>query len=58
MTTSVRVLIEGNKACKVSVAIPGQVDPSPVTVLPGTYTIRWLSGEQVLSVVEDGEFKT
>lgn len=55
MTTTVRVLIEGNKACKVAVAIAGQVDPSPVTVMPGAYVTRWISGDQVLAVIETSD---
>lgn len=56
MTTTVKVLIEGNKACEVKVegptGEPGQVS----TVKPGSFATKLISGEQRVSVVEVGEF--
>lgn len=54
MTTTVKVLIEGNKACEVKVE--GNEGDSPVTVKPGQFTTKQIHGEQRVSVVEVGEF--
>lgn len=59
MTTTVKVLIEGNKACEVKVT--GSVDPaSPqaqgVKVMPNSFATMMIHGDQVLSVQETGEF--
>lgn len=59
MTTIVRVLIEGNKACNVKVI--GTIDPaSPqavgVVVKPGSFTTMMIHGDQVVAVQETGEF--
>ena len=56
MTTTVKILIEGNKACEVKVesegAEPGQVS----TVKPGEFATKLISGTQRVSVAEVGEF--
>lgn len=57
MTTTVKVLIEGNKACEVKVEGQGSSD-TPVTIKPGSFTTKFISGEQRVSVVEVGEFLT
>lgn len=55
MTTTVKVLIEGNKACEVRVA--GMESPdTPTIVKPGQFTTKHIHGEQRVSVVEVGEF--
>ncbi len=59
MTTTVKVLIEGNKACNVKVT--GPVDPESsqakgVTVKPGSFTTMLIHGDQVLAVQETGDF--
>ena len=59
MTTTVRVLIDGNKACNVKVI--GPIDPaSPyaigVTVKPGAFATMSIHGDQVVAVQETGEF--
>ena len=56
MTTTVKVLIEGNKACEVKIEEPGKEPRAPVTVKPGQFTTMLISGEQRVSVVEVGEF--
>lgn len=55
MTTTVRVLIEGNKACEVNVEGPQQAQ-QPTTVLPGHFVVKTIHGEQVLTVKETGDF--
>lgn len=55
MTTTVRVLIEGNKACEVKVEGQGTSD-TPTTVKPGSFTLKNIHGEQFVSVKEVGEF--
>lgn len=61
MTTAVKVLIEGNKACEVQVI---EADGSasgfqPVkTVKPGEFASMYIHGEQVLLVKEVGDFLT
>jgi hypothetical protein len=53
MTTTVRVLIEGNKACEVKVEGPFQgADSTPVVMKPGTVVMKYISGEQQLTVKE------
>lgn len=54
MTTTVKILIEGNKACEVKVE--GNAGDAPVTVKPGSFTTKQIHGEQRVSVVEVGEF--
>lgn len=58
MTTTVKILIEGNKACEVKVesdgAEPGQIS----TVKPGQFTTKLIHGDQRVSVVEVGPFLT
>lgn len=55
MTTTVKVLIEGNKACEVKVEGQGSSD-TPTTVKPGSFTTKAIHGDQRVSVVEVGEF--
>ena len=55
MTTTVKVLIEGNKACEVKV--DGNETGYPTkTVKPGQFHTVCISGEQSVSVKETGEF--
>ena len=61
MTTTVKVLIEGNKACNVKVI--GPIDPASsqaigVTVKPGSFTTMNIHGDQVVAVQETGDFLT
>lgn len=57
MTTTVRVLIEGNKACEVYRSNgPDRQPESPVTVRPMAFTTLTISGEQAVVVKEIGEF--
>lgn len=59
MTTTVRVLVEGNKKCEVKVVdakgedIPGD---KAREVMPGSFTIVHIHGEQRVSVQETGGF--
>ena len=53
VTTTVKVLIEGNKACEVKIEGAGM---EPRIVKPGQFTTVLISGEQRVSVVEVGEF--
>ena len=55
MTTTVKILIEGNKACEVKVEGQGASD-TPTTVKPGNFTTKLIHGDQRVSVVEVGEF--
>lgn len=57
MTTTVKVLIEGNKACEVKVEGQGSSD-TPSTVKPGSFVTKSIHGDQRVSVVEVGEFLT
>lgn len=57
MTTTVKVLIEGNKACEVKTIGPTEVGEA-TTVKPGTFTTKLIHGEQYVSVKEVGEFLT
>lgn len=57
MTTTVKVLIEGNKACKVFVVdAPDAPGRNESTVQPGQFTTKLIHGEQTVRVVETGEF--
>jgi len=59
MTTTVRVLIEGNKACEVKVVEADGNDSKlhpPRRVMPGTFTTVYIHSEQKVSVVEVGDF--
>lgn len=61
MTTTVRVLIEGNKKCNVKVVeADGSDCPgfTPRDVMPGTFTIVCIHEDQRVSVREVGEFLT
>lgn len=55
MTTTVKILIEGNKVCNVKVI--GPIDPKlpqaiGIQVEPGTFATMHISGDQVLAVQE------
>jgi hypothetical protein len=59
MTTTVRVLIEGNKECEVQVVnVDGTESPSYTSrnVKPGSFTTVCIHGEQTVLVKEVGEF--
>ena len=59
MTTTVRVLIEGNKKCEVKVIEGNGTDNTnwpPRIIGPGSFTTVCIHGEQIVSVVEIGEF--
>lgn len=59
MTTTVKVLIEGNKKCAVKVIEADGKDSTsypPRDVAPGSFTTVGIHGEQKVSVVETGEF--
>ena len=57
MTTTVKVLIEGNKACEVYRSNgPNQRPDDPVTIKPGQFTTLHIHGEQSVVVKETGEF--
>lgn len=58
MTTTVKVLIEGNKACEVKVESEGAPAGQASIVKPGEFTTKLISGEQRLTVKETGEFLT
>ena len=55
MTTTVKILIEGNKACEVKVEGQGSTD-TPTTVKPGTFTTKLIHGDLQVTVKEVGEF--
>lgn len=57
MTTTVKVLIEGNKACEVKVTGQGTSD-TPTIVKPGSFTTKGIHGDQVVEVKETGDFLT
>ena len=59
MTTTVRVLIEGNKACEVRVEGDGSESNTghvPEIIKPGTFTTKLIHGEQYVTVKETGDF--
>ena len=57
MTTTVKVLIEGNKACEVYVSNGPEVPPdAPTTVKPGEFTSKLIHGDRYVVVKEVGEF--
>ena len=59
MTTTVKVLIEGNKKCAVKVVEADGNDSTgyPLRdVMPGSFTTVCIHGEQQVSVKEVGEF--
>ena len=61
MTTTVRVLIEGNKKCEVKVIEGNGSDSTsypPRDVMPGSFTTVGIHGEQKVSVIETGDFLT
>jgi hypothetical protein len=57
MTTTVKILIEGNKACEVYVSNgPDSPPDAPITVKPGTFTTKLIHGDKYVVVKEVGEF--
>lgn len=57
MTTTVKVLIEGNKACEVYVSNGPDAQPdAPTTVLPGRFTTKLIHDDKYVVVKEVGEF--
>ena len=57
MATTVKVLIEGNKACEVYVSNGPDAQPdTPKTVKPGEFTTCLIRGEKYVVVKETGEF--
>ena len=59
MTTTVRVLIEGNKACEVKVIEENGTENTtypPVIVWPKSFAIVAIHGYQTISVKEISEF--
>ena len=59
MTTTVTVLISGNKACEVYVSNGPDTQPdAPTTVMPGGFTTKLIHGDKYVVVKEVGEFLT
>jgi len=59
MTTTVKILIEGNKKCSVRVIEEDLTDSKSFPardVMPGSFTTVSIHGEQKVSVREEGEF--
>lgn len=56
MTTTVRVLIEGNKACEAKVTGPQQTDAQHKTLKPGEFAVLTIHGESRVEVKETGDF--
>ena len=56
MTTTVTILISGNKACAVSITSPSGGLDQVAIVQPGSFTTKMIHGDQVLDVKEVGEF--
>lgn len=57
MTTTVKILIEGNKACEVGIVdAPDAPMREPVVVKPGSFVTKLISGEQSVRVKETGDF--
>ena len=59
MTTTVKVLIEGNKKCEVKVVEGNGADSTTYparNVMPGSFTTVGIHGEQKVSVIETGDF--
>ena len=59
MTTTVRVLIEGNKKCEVKVIEADGSDCDgfpPRDVMPNGFTTVLIHGQQKVNVTETGEF--
>jgi hypothetical protein len=59
MTTTVKVLIEGNKECEVKVINEDGSDSTgypPRNIKPNTFTTIAIHGEQTVSVKEIGGF--
>lgn len=68
MTTTVRILVEGNKACEAKVVDPladslrqqsagiQVMQPAPKLVQPGSFVILNIHGEQKVEVREVGDF--
>lgn len=59
MTTTVKVLIEGNKACEAYVSNgPNQQPDAPKTVKPGEFVTLTINGDKSVIVKETGDFLT
>jgi hypothetical protein len=59
MTTTVKVLIEGNKKCAVKVIQEDGSDSKsypPRDVMPGSFASLGIHGGQLVSVIETGDF--
>jgi len=59
MTTTVKVLVEGNKKCEVKVIEENGSDSTtypPRAVMPGSFTTVCIHGEQKVAVIETGDF--
>jgi hypothetical protein len=59
MTTTVTVLIQGNKACEVSVSSPSRNDlvgALASTVSPGEFVTKTIHDDMMITVKETGEF--
>jgi hypothetical protein len=60
MTTTVRILVEGNKAVKVTVTdtprADGSVDFKQFEVLPNHVGLAFIHGDMKIEVQETGEF--
>ena len=59
MTTTVHILIQGNKKCAVKVIEADGSDSKgypPRDVMPGSVTVVLIHGEESVSVQETGEF--
>lgn len=54
MTTTVRVMVSGNKACEV--AVKGSLSDTPTVIKPGQFVDKLVHGELELTVKEVGEF--
>lgn len=57
MTTTVRILVEGNKAVEVLVKNDdGSIKKEPSTTLPGSFVVESIHGGQTISIREVGDF--
>lgn len=57
MTTTVKILVEGNKACEVKLSGPEKTQEATI-VMPGTFTTKLIHGDLQLTVKETGDFLT
>lgn len=57
MTTTVRILVEGNKAVEICTKNPdGSNTKPPITLFPRSFAVENIHGGQSLSVREVGDF--